>query len=696
MLKYLWNHKLSLRAKFNITLIVVLILTMMVGMALIVAVTYKAQEKAMQSKAKSIAFFVSKLSVDPILYNDVLKIDSIATEVCKDEDVLYVFLYNEKGDLLNSLISGLDLEDSELKSIIGGQTSNISDEFIKKLTTNRKFINISLPVEIDQQTIVGTVKIGVTKKNIIDLVIKTSLAMGIILLFIVLATTVTLYYLFNFLVFKPLHLISDTTKNLASGDLTAKIEIKSNDEIWNLAKAINQLAVNLKELIMGTKELVIKASKTTKEVISYSGDLFKGAEIQQNSLKNTGKSIEAIDKTISQVAIGSDSLALSAEESSHAIIELASSIKEIANSTQMFNRQAEDAAASVEELVASINEISVSLNHVSMSIDETAGTATEISVAVKEVEAAAADSARLAEIVRKEAEEKGLKAGEIAIKGIVEIKETVNSLSEVIKRLDNKSLEIGKILNVIEDVAEQTRLLALNAAILAAQSGNEGNGFSVVADQIKDLAERTGKSTKEIAELITAVQEEARASVKMVAIGIEKVEEGVKLVKSVNEVLHNIKDSSTLSTEKAKSIQRSTVEQSLAIKQISDAIIKIKDQMELISRATKEQTKGSKIIIESVEKIKYLSEQLKNTTEEQSIGSNQIAEVVEKVSQQAVLLKETTNLQKEESKQILDAVNQIKKVSDDTVKFSNHLAEVIKGLESETNELLKEIEKFRV
>lgn len=119
----------SLRAKFIIAISIVLIITMGAGMAITILTTRKAQLKALQEKGKSMALLVSKMSIDPVLYKDTLKIDSIVTDACKDDEVLYAFVYDNQGKLLNTAIAGLDVDDKELKEIVGNVT--ISEEVLE-------------------------------------------------------------------------------------------------------------------------------------------------------------------------------------------------------------------------------------------------------------------------------------------------------------------------------------------------------------------------------------------------------------------------------------------------------------------------------------------------------------------------------------------------------------------------------------
>lgn len=695
MFKKFLDFSRSLRIKFIIWVAIVSIATMIAGMALIVSVTRDAQQKALLSKASSIALFVSKLVIDPILYKDVLKIDAIVSDACKDDDVLFVFVNDENGHLLNTPLEGIDNEDEEINSMFGDLMSSNSDEIVKQLLASKNILNVNVPVRFSDNNL-GSVTVGVTKNKLKKLILKTMAVMSLIVILVMVAQSIALFFLFNSLVFKRFSFIYAATNTLASGDLTARIEIKTDDEIGGLASAINKLAENLNHIIKGTKEVVLKVSTISQQVTEYFKGMLEDVKKQRKSLNDTGISIEAIDKTISEVAQGADNFAVISENASLGITELASSIKEVADNVNQLSNQAADAASSVEEFVASIKEISDSLENVSASTEDTTSAVTQINTVVIEVEKAAEESAILAEKVTNEAGSKGIVAGQEAVKGIVTIMETVKGLHDVIGILGKKSDEIGKIINVIDDISDQTSLLALNASILAAQSGEHGKGFSVVAEEIKALAVKTRQSTKEIVELVNTVQEDTKKSVEMVAVGMKKVEEGTNLVKKVNEALQIIKQSSEVSTEKSKLIQRAAAEQTMAIKQITHTITEITEQIEHIAKATTEQSKGSRLIKESVERINELSQQIKKTTGEQREVSNHIKTLVENVSQQAETLKKTTDLQKDSSRNIVESVNEIENVSEENVKRAFQMAETIKELETVTRDLLNEIEKFRV
>lgn len=400
--------------------------------------------------------------------------------------------------------------------------------------------------------------------------------------------------------------------------------------------------------------------------------------------------------SISSIALSSESLHEMSEEASSAATELTASIAQVAENANVFNETSQEAAASIEEMIASIKETANSLEILSTSSEESASAIFEINATVKEIQNSAEESVMLAENVSIEASEKGLASITTAIKGIEDVKEDMNAISETINRLEKRSEEIGSIVNVIDEVAGQTSLLSLNAAILAAQAGEYGKSFTVVADEIKRLAERTSASTKEISELITAVQTETRSSVEIAAKGIKTVDRGVKFVRDVNDALNSIVKSSKVSTEMSRSIQRATAEEVNVIMQITDSIKKMTSQIEHISRATKEQRKGSNLIVEAAEKVKTGSEQIKRTTEEQFKSSKQISIISDNVSKQAEQITFAINSQKQKSAEIVSTMEKIQKTTADLMASATEMDRSISSLSKDAKTLLTEIQKFKV
>jgi len=611
--------------------------------------------------------------------------------VSRDKDIAYSMVIDTKGKVLfhsDTALAGKELND---KVTLRAASSN-------KLMIQQydSFYDLSLPLASAEGKQVAALRVGIKASSVNAQIYKLIFwALGVSALSFLLALGLVYFSVSKFIT-RPIMKMERAAEQIASGDLTIKVEIRGEDEIAFLGMAINRMASNLKDMLTRVRSVTDSVSTVTDNIALSSGKVLNGANVQHNTIEKTATFIEEIDNSISSVAMGTENLSASAEEVSSAIIQMATSIEKVAESANVFSVSASDAASSIEEMSASIKEIAESLELLSASSEETASSLNEINTAVKEVEKGASESVSLAEHVTTEASDKGMNAANAAIKGMDDIKESVGALAEVINRLGKRSEEIGQILNVIDEVADQTSLLALNAAILAAQAGEHGRSFAVVADEIKSLAGKTSISTKEIAALIESVQAETRASVEMSEKGIQSVEKGAKLVREVNVALKSILDGSNTSTEKAKLIQRATAEEAFVIKGITEAIRSMSEQIEHISKATKEQSKGSKLIIEAVERIKELSQHVKTATAEQSGGSKQISETIGNVSHQAEQIAGAAARQRERSKEIVKSIESIKRIAGESVNIANEMNAAIKSMEEEARTLLAELQRFKV
>ncbi|MEK7704668.1 MAG: methyl-accepting chemotaxis protein, partial [Myxococcota bacterium] len=324
----------------------------------------------------------------------------------------------------------------------------------------------------------------------------------------------------------------------------------------------------------------------------------------------------------------------------------------------------EETTTAIEEMTFSVKEVARNIEELSTAAEETAASMNQMDVSISQVDTNASETARLSETVTADAEI-GVTAINRTIEGIDRIKHTSRTAADVIGTLGQRIGAIGNILTVIDDVAEQTNLLALNAAIIAAQAGEHGRGFAVVADEIKALAERTGASTKEIADLIKTVQSESKRAIDVMSKGVEDVEQGVRLGHDAEDALRKIVDSAKRSTLMIKAIAQATVEQAKGSKQVTNAISRIAETVQQIALATAEQAKGSEQIMRSAERMTAITQQVERSTEEQNRGGRQITQAIENIRE---AVEKITQAQREQVRGNQGLGTAVSRVRDATVQ----------------------------
>ncbi len=657
----------KLTKKFLISILLVLAV-MMTIMAVVLSIHQKGiLVEQLNNKGKNTAEFLAGISAEPILNNNFAFLENCVRDSSRDQDVVYVVIQDKQGTPLTRQTE----EPKDKKGIL---------EFTAKILHNN-----------DQ---IGIVKTGYSTQAIDKFLREEQLIVIGLSVGMMAVISLVVFLLFRVIALRPIGSLHAAITRVASGDLSQTLSVMTNDEIGDLGRATNTMVADLKRLIASVQQMAKQTEVSAEQIAAGSHHVHEGANATSEAMSQTVSTVVEMVASFKGVAENSGEMSHAATDASSSAAEMASSIEEVSRNSGALAAAVEDTALSIEEMIASIKQVSENTDALSASAEQTSSSITQMSSTVKEVEQRAVESARLAEKVSLDVSDRGMTAAREAIGGMHDIKEAVEATATVVNRLGKRSHEIGQILKVIDEVTDQTGLLALNAAILASQAGEHGKGFAVVAEEIKDLAERTAASTQEIASLIASVQEETAESVQAMSRGLVAVERGVDLVNVTSDVLAQAADSSRQSSDMARAIEKTTAEQARGVAQITETSLSISEQLEQIAGALQEQRKGSERIVQAAERMRDITRQVRSATQEQTTGSRSIANAVESITRQATQVARSTSEQSLGAQQISDAISRMQKITQDTVDVSIEMDKAVKAFKQNADVLQGHLNGF--
>ncbi len=410
----------------------------------------------------------------------------------------------------------------------------------------------------------------------------------------------------------PIKKMVKTMSDIAdmNGDLTQEIKVKSSDEIGQLAFQFNRMLSNLRTLIAQIRYNVSEVAATSVEL----------SRTATNSHQATEEIVSTIANTVQAVETGSSRQRESVSQAMAVMDRFSSTLQQTAESAHQQAEQIQRATIFTKDISSEIHQVAE--KSATMAVSSTKTT---------------------------EAAETGEKVINGTIKGMETVRRIVQEAASTIQELGGRSKQIGEIIQVIDDIAEQTNLLALNAAIEAARAGEHGKGFAVVADEVRKLAERSSRSTKEIGELISDITKGIDQSVTAMTKGTTEVEEGFALATEAGQALSQI--------------FKLANEANMQTKQINDSTSKVASK-------TKE-------MVETMETVAAIVEENTAAATEMSSHSNQIKEMVDNIGSVST---ESARAVKE----VATSGQGMRRVADNLVKSSESLTRMSQSLEEMT------------
>lgn len=493
----------------------------------------------------------------------------------------------------------------------------------------------------------------------------------------------------------PLNRLTDVARTISGGDLTREADAVSSDEMGEMAQAFNNMIHSLREMVKGIQHTSTEIAAVSERTASTAEGLSTGADMQSSSVENTSSCIGQMNDSIKEIAKSTSDLAVRASNANGSVIEIVAAIEQVAGFAGELSVSADESSSSITEMTTSITEIANLASQLSEHTSETVSAVAEIDRSIQETSNSIKISAEISEGNVRDAEAGG-DAVKTTIQSMEKIQEIVQRTADRIKKLGEKSVAIGNILNVINEITEETNLLSLNAAIIAAQAGVHGRGFAVVADQIKSLSKKTKLSTREIEGLIKPVQSEASQAVTAMEAGASAVEEGVKLSQRAGNALDKILESANSSVSIHQRIQTASSEQLKGSRYASEAMEKIMNMLSRVYQAIEEQQEGTIYISRAAEKMKESARQVKDATKKQSHEGEQVQAAIEEMNNVTMTINRATQEQAKGSAQLLYAAEETRVIADENMSSVKEMKEISKILVTQADTLEDIVGKFKV
>ena len=398
--------------------------------------------------------------------------------------------------------------------------------------------------------------------------------------------------------------LSSLARNMAEGgssQSTSIVPVSDRDEFGLALQRAS--SGGLREVAARFKEAVKHILETSQDVVSRSSTEIQSIEKLLTSAEGTSSSMAEMQASVEEVGMNIEALAASIEATSTSISEMGSSISQVTRNSEKLAEFVETTSGIIAQAVSGMEKVSENAENSKILSSDTMRDAS-----------------------------KGQDAMKSMSESVEMISQTVESASVVVRQMEARSDEIGSVLDVIDEIADQTSLLALNASIIAAQAGEHGRGFAVVADEIKDLATRVSESTKEISRIVKTVQKDSAQAVEAMDIGTAQVQEGLKLARLAGDALEKIILGAQWSANVANDIADAIQEQTGMNQSIENSIQDVVNVATENTRATKEQEVGASRVMEAVAKMTALADQVHRATIEQTKGAAEVINATEDMS----------------------------------------------------------------
>ncbi|HLK58093.1 MAG TPA: nitrate- and nitrite sensing domain-containing protein [Chthonomonadaceae bacterium] len=452
---------------------------------------------------------------------------------------------------------------------------------------------------------------------------------------------------------RPLQQVTEVATRIAVGDVDHAITYSARDEVGVLAEAFRALVEYSKEMAEAAEAIAAGDLRKSVEPKSEKDTLGMAFAVMSSNLRQM---LYEIGQSTDVVADASTQLASASERTGQAAGSIAAIIQEVAQAAGQSTVAAQEIAQGSEQLTRSATDVAEAMRALHTEVDQVQRSSqvqqaalqqadTAMGRASEAMERVGASSTQMAISAQEAAAlaEQGGQAMQRAVESMVRLREQVDVSADKIHHLGEQSQQIGVIIEAIEQIADQTNLLALNAAIEAARAGEHGKGFAVVADEVRKLAERASGATQEIAQRIGSIQGTIAEAVAVTASSHQEVSNSARQSEEAGDTLHRIITAAHSVDGEVRSMQAITREMTGTVTEVLDKVAQIKQvAMENDARVAEMAGRAAQVST-AISTVACVSQEAAAGAEEMSATSEEVAASAQNVA--ATVAEQTASIE---------------------------------------------------
>ena len=504
-------------------------------------------------------------------------------------------------------------------------------------------------------------------------------------------------FLFNSIM-RPLRSVGDMLNDIASGrgDLTKRLPVQTDDEVGSFCLAFNRFAENLQGTITDISVVSGHLATTAGSREGASQQIRSTAEHQADAVEETVTANEKLDAAIRSITCDTEEVVASMVNISSSAGEISATMQDIAGKTHHLDAKADQTTEAMLKNLTSFQVVADNVASVTSRAEEVAASALQVSAVAKEINGRSEAQAELARAVKEEAVVVGLAAICKTKDGMGRIRTEVSATIKAMDELVPVSEEVGRVVKIINDISDRTKLLALNASILAAQAGEHGRGFAVVAEEVRLLAQQVTGSTNDIAGMVQAIQRLTTSAVTATRRSAAEVDAGVVDSQAAETALRGIILRTEQSLDNALVIARSAKEQTTGIGMVSDAMQHVSTMANEINQNTVQQREISEAIITSTGEMRDLIRSMKEMVSVQAEESDKISQSIMETLVSLKTVAGATSEQESASDRIIEIIEEVRRQAVANMTVAKSLDERVSELNDHSHSLSEKVSVFTV